>query len=49
MSSYKPNINELRGELYYNHQTVVVSFYIEHISLIADIINTVKGAFHVSQ
>lgn len=39
MGAYKTNIYKLRFKLYNNHKPVIVSFNIEHIMLIANIIN----------
>lgn len=49
MSAYKPNIHKLNGKLDYNDKPIIVTFKIEHIMLISNIINTIKRCFDISK
>ncbi len=42
MRADETHIHKFNSEFYYYYQTIVISFKIKHIMLIANIINTIK-------
>ena len=49
MSANIANINKLYGEFYHYNQPVIISFNIEYIMLVANIIHTIEGLFDVRE
>lgn len=47
MCAYKADENVTNGEFYNHHQSVVISFDIENISLVAYTVNAIKSVFYV--
>ena len=43
MSPNKSNVHKLNGKLYNCHQAVVITFDVEHLVLVADIVDAVEG------
>lgn len=49
MGTYKTNIYKLNRKFDYHYKPIAISFNVEHIMLIANIINTVKCLFYISE
>jgi hypothetical protein len=47
--SHEPNVNGAAAEEYHCHQTVVISLYVENVTVITNKINVIKAAANISE